>query len=1327
MNFIRKWFRRLWYLVWYLFAALVVFLAAVFGLARLLLPMIDDYNQDIENYAAQLIDRPVKIMSLDAEWHGFSPSLVLNNVRLLSKDGSQALLDISRARLDFDLIEIVKTRTVQFKKFALSGANLSVVRQKTGEINLAGFEANRIEMPKEEERGLILHWLLAQGEIDLHASNLIYQDLKSGNARFHLSNVSLTLRNGQGRHLIDGAIRFPQQADQELVFSLDIRGDITQGERWAAQMYFAGANVDVKRVLGALGVRDYKVSVGQSNFQIWSDWRNASMANLQGDISLENVTVETGEQYTPLLQPLLAGIDIDEHAQQVSAENGGRVHKVSYDSVIGRFKWGKDASGWRLKADQFVLARDKRVWPASQFSMRYRKAANTAPRFDLRASLLRIDDLTPLVPILVGDNQKYTRYIKQLSPRGELRNINAQWLGEDHRYAIAGRVDRVSFNPIGKVPGFRGLTGEVRLDNDEGSVVLDASDGVFSYPRMFRWDIPVKRLQGLVTWRNGRDSLQISSRDMLLDTAHVKSQAVMDLEIPRRKASPFLSLIVKFQDGDGSKASYYFPVSIMKDKTVKWLDTALVQGHVTSGGAIIYGPLDQFPFTRGQGVFDVRFTAEDAILDYADDWPQIHDARTHVVFRGNSLSVTSNQAQIFNNTLSNVDVAIDNLNEKPLQLSIAGRVSGKSQEKLNYMMVSPPLNAKYGQFLRDLKATGNSNLDLNIQLDIAKEVQATVTGDLHLTDNSLETRSILDMLSGISGDLQITNDGLNARDIKANLLGQPGTLKVKTLPTGTKPGTHDIVVAATGKFDARKLSEQRFPVMKDLVHGRSRWQIALTVPGGNGSQGNRNLQLAVTTKLKGVAINLPPPFAKQKQDVRDLNILMDIKDIQRILFKVSYAGRFAGIIDCDTSNPLLVSRGDIRFGGGAVALPGTEGLQIAGTMKELSVDIWKSLIEQAVNSFKPANAPQASATHPNDRKPLYMALINSVNLLVKKFEIFGQQANDLRLQIKNKGQWLDAKLESKEMQGNIVVPRDLSNKAIELDMQRLQLKSVASGGGKVDPRELPSITFNSRSLMYDNKKLGAVAFNAKKTDKGLLLEQITVRPRATTVKGYGRWQVDQDRQNSQFEFVLDSDDLGKTMKDLGYVDTIEEGQGKIGAKLHWPGALVDPDLHHISGNVELNFTNGRILDIEPGGAARLFGLFSLQTLPRRLTLDFSDLFGKGLGFDSVHGKFKIEDGDAYTNNFTMTGPSADVSLRGRIGIGSRDYDQRIRVTPHITDSTILLSIITSQPLLFFFQQLLKEDFDKAASFEYSLTGSWDNYKLEPILKQPPAAPENDGF
>ncbi|MGD8559056.1 MAG: DUF3971 domain-containing protein, partial [Gammaproteobacteria bacterium] len=779
MNFIRKWFRRLWYLVWYLFAASVVFVAAIFGLVRLLLPLVDDYNQDIEKYATQLIDRPIKIMSLDAEWHGFSPSLVLNNVRLLSRDGSQTLIQLSRARLDFDLIGIVATGNIQFKRFALAGANLSIVRQQSGTLNLSGFESNRIESTVASERRDILQWLLTQGEINLHANNLIYRDLAGGDASYHFSNVSLVLRNQDERHLIDGTIRFPAQVDEEFDFSVDITGDVTTGDRWSATMYFVGTNIDIARMFGEFNVQGHHLSVGQSNFEIWSEWRNASLVGLQGDISLGKVAAVSEKNFTPLLQPLLVSAKNETAAE--TAEGEQKSFSVSYDGIIGRFKWEKYQDGWHLNADHFVLSRNKKVWPTTQLDLHYFKAVSARPRLDLRASLIRVEDLTPLLPILVGNYQNYTALSQQLSPRGDIKNVHAKWSGQNDRYQIAGRIKDVMFNPVGKVPGFRGLSGEIKLANRQGAITLDSVDSEFSYPRMFRWDIPVAKFQGEIKWRQEKDSLSVSSRNLTLNTAHARTKAVLDLDIPLNGGSPFISLVMKFLEGDGSKASYYYPVSIMKDKTVKWLDSAIVQGNVTSGGAIVYGPLDQFPFTQGQGVFDVRFTTEDAILDYADGWPQIHEARADVVFRGNSLSITSNEARIFNSTLSGINVSIENMQAKPLKLAINGRVSGKSQEKLNYLMVSPPLNEIYGQYLRDLKATGDSDLDLDIQLKIADEVDSTVNGKLYLKNNGLTMSAIPDMLSNMTGTLRISDKGIQTKRIKADLLGQPGQLAVQTL------------------------------------------------------------------------------------------------------------------------------------------------------------------------------------------------------------------------------------------------------------------------------------------------------------------------------------------------------------------------------------------------------------------------------------------------------------------------------------------------------------------------------------------------------------------
>ena len=292
----------------------------------------------------------------------------------------------------------------------------------------------------------------------------------------------------------------------------------------------------------------------------------------------------------------------------------------------------------------------------------------------------------------------------------------------------------------------------------------------------------------------------------------------------------------------------------------------------------------------------------------------------------------------------------------------------------------------------------------------------------------------------------------------------------------------------------------------------------------------------------------------------------------------------------------------------------------------------------------------------------------------------------------------------------------------------MNITPIEESGASLNPNNLPAVKLNSRSVTYGDKKLGRVAIETAKAGNGMLLQQLIIRPRSTTIKGHGSWLLQNNVERSILELDIESDNVGNTMKDLGYVETIADGKGRITAKLSWPTAFVDPDLNHINGEVKLELKNGRILDIEPGGASRLFGLFSLQTLPRRLTLDFSDLFSKGLGFDTVNGNFNIEEGNAYTSNLQLKGPNADVALKGRIGLGAQDYDQKIVVTPHITDVTILLSIITSQPLLLLFQQLLKQDLDAATSFEYTLVGPWDNYQLIPVLKRlPPQPGDSDEF
>ena len=1353
-----KLLRLCWYSIWYLFAALVVLVAAVFGVTRLLLPLVGEYNLEIEKQATAYLGRPIKIMSLDAEWHGFSPSLVLNNVRVLNREGNKTLLQFSRARLDFSLLKSFQSGGVSFNHLTLSGVDVSLVRQKTGQINLLDFEDNYATDVSDEDNAFLAEWIFGQGEISLEAKNLLYHDEKAGNHRYHFTNTSLTIRNSDDRHLVDGLITIPGKPRQELAFSLDMQGDFISVNDWSGQFYLKGRSLDFNKVVGELETNGITIGAGVSDFELWGYWDQTKLSKLRGDVSLRELTLNTSDTFTPILQSVTNN-GLEKNGKNKASQSGGKANvrakteprnqtNVQYDQIIGRFDWQKSADGWHLSADQVVIANNESIWPSSRFSVEYsndqqtndhqtndqqandQQAKNPQPKtsISVNASLLRLQDLTPIAPILLDGDNKYIKSINAATPQGDLTSFNARWNGVAKTFEVSSKFDNLRIAAVDGYPGVDGFGGEVAIINNKGNLTLNTTNAVLELPGVFRDAFTIKNLKASASWEVQSDKVVISSRDIELATKDIATKAILDLDVPLGKGSPFLSFIMNFNNGDASATSKYLPASIMPESTVEWLDNAILQGNVISGGTIFYGRVRDFPFTKGQGVFETRFTIENGMLDYVENWPRLHDIKADVLFRGNALSITSDHAKILNNRIDGIHVGIPNLTATPFKLNISGNAHGSSQEKLNYLLVSPPLREKFAKYLSDIKLYGQSDLAINIALAFEEEdeVKSTVTGELVLHKNRLDLKLKDKLLTNISGKITLLDQGVEASDITASLLGQPSVFKVTTSGVTKSQVTDSIRISAKGKFNAKALSKEYFPVLNDLVDGESEWFVNLTLPGFQDKPSGNSIRLSIESSLNGVELNLPPPFRKPADQSRQLKIRMDLKDLHNALLRTSYGGSFDGVFESDLANGLTITRGETRFGIGPVALPKGQGVRVVGSMDELSLDIWLNLLSQigAKKAQPGASGDNVLSTEIN--RP-FTSLLHSMDLFVGEFEAFGQKATNLSLKVENKQDWLAVRLDSKEIQGQLKIPNDIKNDVVEMDLQHWHLTSSDASSGVIHPQDLPALSLNSRSVTYNNRKFGHVAIETAKSDEGLLLQQVIIKPRETTLKGHGTWFETSGKMSSAIEFVLESADMGKTMKDLGFVGTIDEGEGVLTARLNWPGSLIDVDLEHLEGDVEFTLKNGRILDLEPGGAARLFGLFSLQTLPRRLTLDFSDIFSKGLGFDSIEGQFHIEDGDAYTRNFRLQGPNADIDLKGRIGLASQDYDQKVVVTPHITDATILLSVITSQPILFFLQQIMKEDIEKATSLEYSLTGSWNNFKLEPILKKNSEVIESDEF
>jgi uncharacterized protein YhdP len=206
-----------------------------------------------------------------------------------------------------------------------------------------------------------------------------------------------------------------------------------------------------------------------------------------------------------------------------------------------------------------------------------------------------------------------------------------------------------------------------------------------------------------------------------------------------------------------------------------------------------------------------------------------------------------------------------------------------------------------------------------------------------------------------------------------------------------------------------------------------------------------------------------------------------------------------------------------------------------------------------------------------------------------------------------------------------------------------------------------------------------------------------------------------------------AEDLGAMLGALGFDGLVNGGKTRDQLDASWPGAPSDLSLATMDGTLGIHVNDGRIPEAASPGVGRLLGLVSLTELPRRLTLDFGDVFGKGLAFDSIAGDFKLANGNATTDNLMIAGPAANIRVTGRTGLRTKDYDQQMVVVPHVGNSLPLVGAVVGGPIGaaagFAVQSLLGKGLNQAASARYRITGSWDKPVITLVEKHgSPATP-----
>ncbi|HWS40550.1 MAG TPA: AsmA-like C-terminal region-containing protein, partial [Arenimonas sp.] len=267
------------------------------------------------------------------------------------------------------------------------------------------------------------------------------------------------------------------------------------------------------------------------------------------------------------------------------------------------------------------------------------------------------------------------------------------------------------------------------------------------------------------------------------------------------------------------------------------------------------------------------------------------------------------------------------------------------------------------------------------------------------------------------------------------------------------------------------------------------------------------------------------------------------------------------------------------------------------------------------------------------------------------------------------------------------------------------------------PTDLPALQLNVEDLRVANFSLGRTEFISVPSAAGLQIKKFSTKSPLLTSSMTGLWQGEGINERIALKAQIKSPDLGKLVSSLQIGDVIKHGELKADIDIFWSGSPVDFNLQNISGVLDLDINEGQILNVDPGGG-RVLGLFSLTEIPRRLSLDFSDFFGKGFAFKKITGRFNFGQGKISSDNLFVAAPAADLKISGSSDFVTRQYNQIINVYPKTSGILPVIGALTAGPIGIaagvVAQAVFKKPISASTELSYSITGPWSKPEVKKI-------------
>ena len=1218
-------------------------------------PWLGENREWVAEKLSGAVGAPVSIERLEADWSGLRPRLRLGGLTIRS--GEREALRLEQVEATLSWMSLPRWMPY-FHALDIVGPEIELERDKDGVFTVAGI---RME-PDAQERGNPIAWMLEQPRIAVRDAALVWNDGLRGAPPLRLTEVQFAFRRGLFEHHLELQARPPE----ELAAKFEVRGDVSRYDSATLDGSTGKLHIEVENAdLGGWSAWvDYPVPAkGRGRVNLWLDNDGKGTVELSANLDLAGVETTLASGLTPLRLDRLNGRVRARHAPE-SIEFS--VHNL------------------------WLKSREVDTNTPVDFSVELRNAADGTPNGGaVSASSLDLTMLIQLAASLPLDANARA-LLTEFNPKGRLQEFLLEWEGETgalQDWKIDTKFEGISLTARGLIPGMGNVNGWIKGNSQQGNFVFSSRDGYVDLPRVFEQaHILLASLDASGGWNHKSEQLVVTLDAIEFANDDAAGQARGSYR-PAESGPGELDITGELTRAQGAAVWRYIPI-IAGVHVHDWLKDSLVRANATGAKVKLKGPLKHFPFRDGKGEFSVIVQAEDGRLDYAKGWPALDRLDGTLHFKGPGLLIESRGGNIFGVRAAPIRVEIPDLKEGIM--TIEGTANGPSADFLRFIAESP-LSARLRGFTEPLRPEGNGALDLKLVMPLHELSKTEVNGEYRFAGNRVRLNGIASgpALEAAEGSLSFTGEALETLSIRGRLLGGECAIKGKTSAGGLE-------LSARGHMEAAAAHEAfGWPLLR-WISGSTPWSSEMTF-------GHNSAKVIVSSSLKGLHSRLPAPFVKEADETWPLEVVAVSQGADKpMLITAKQGDRVDAVLERDAS-------GAVRGGIGLFqpAPKSSNGVQVAVSFDMLDMDAWQWSLNEGEGEG-------------SDRYDEAIPMLTSAVLDAKRVRAFGYTFNAMQLRAANNAESWTAHLNSAEAQGVISWKRG-GDGILSARLSRLTLSGDVSNGNdqgrnasssSPPPRGLPGLDVRAEEFAVGERELGQLEVRATNHEGAWRLDSLSIRQPEAQFSGSGLWQP--GAQHSVLDFTLNATNIGRLAATLGYDRLVQGKQLSLAGKLEWNGPPTRIDFSTLAGQIELNAKDGRFERIEPG-VGRLLGVLSLQALPRRVTLDFRDVFSEGFAFDAIEGKAAVSGGVMHSDSIVITGPAARVLMRGQADVAAESQDLQVTVRPAMSETVAIGTAIVNPvagAVAYLAQKTLGDPVGKLFSYDYRITGSWADPKVE---------------